>query len=105
MYKKRDGALKKLGYLLFPIRSSTSQMTEAGNFLLKIYLWFENNVSKLTKLKKKLNVGLLNLQRMLKQRNDLQYLNTVCFVLFYKYYKCFLPDLFALPQMKIMIPF
>lgn len=27
-------------------------MTEAGNCLLKIYLWFENNVSKLTKLKK-----------------------------------------------------
>lgn len=49
---------------------------------------------------------MFNLQRMLKQRNDLQYLNTrVRFVLFYKYYKCFLPDLFALPQMTIMVPF
>lgn len=68
-------------------------MTEAGNCMLKIYLWFENNVSKLTKLKKvkcrfehvQFTKGAqhkeCSTQRMLKKRNDLQYLNKVCFVL------------------------
>lgn len=50
---RKEAELLQNFYLLLPIRSSISQMTEAGNnCLFKIYLWFENNVSKLTKLKK-----------------------------------------------------
>lgn len=88
-------------------------MTEAGNnCLLKIYLWFENNVSKLTKLKKKVKCRFEHVQftkdAQHKECSNKEMISSIGikFVLF-----CFINTTNAFylicysPQMKIMIPF